>query len=137
MLAQIITQDLHADSQLAKQRHLPLLIIFSQDYCSFCEKLKDEIIQPMLISGDYEDKVIIRELLIDSSQDIVDFHGDRINPGDIFSRYQLYVTPSLLLLDSNGNELAERQIGINTIDYYGYYLDEAIKTALIKLRNTQ
>ena len=88
----------------------------------------------MLISGDYTDRVLIRELMIDDNQDIVDFSGKSIDPREVFSRYSLYVTPSLLLLDGHGIELAERQIGINTVDYYGYYLDQAIDQALKKIR---
>lgn len=128
------TTSLQDDAQLAQQKQVPLLIIFSQEYCGFCEKLKEEIIHPMLISDDYTNKVVIRELRIDG-QNINDFNGRMIGPGDIFTRYMLHVTPSLLLLDKNGDELAERQIGINTIDYYGYFLDKAIEHALQKLRS--
>ena len=88
----------------------------------------------MLISGDYTDRVLIRELRIDADQDIIDFNGEKTNPGKIFTRYSLYVTPSVLLLDRQGSELGERQIGINTVDYYAYYLDQAIDQALNKLR---
>ena len=110
------------------------MIMFSQEDCPFCVKLTEEIINPMLISGDYTDRVLIRELMIDASQDIIDFTGDPIDAREIFSRYLLFVTPSVLLLDGSGEELAERQIGINTVDYYGYYLDEAIDQALTTIR---
>jgi thioredoxin-related protein len=130
------TTNLKADAELAAQAAIPLLVMFSQQDCTFCIKLTEEILQPMLISGDYTDRVLIRELMIDDGSDIVDFSGNHIEPREIFSRYLLFVTPSLLLFDWHGKELAERQIGINTVDYYGYYLDEAIDMALKKLRRT-
>jgi thioredoxin-related protein len=130
----IKTTDLQQDGQLSKQQGLPLMIMFSQEYCSFCIELTEEIINPMLISGDYTNQVIIREFMIDSGKDITDFNGERVDAREIFNRYSLYVTPSVLFVDSNGNELAERQIGINTVDYYAYYLDESIEQALGKLR---
>lgn len=128
------TTNLQQDGQLALQKSLPLMIMFSQEHCSFCIKLTEEIINPILISGDYTDRVIIRELMIDSGEDIIDFDGNRVDPYEIFTRYLLYVTPSVLIMSGHGDELAERQVGINTVDYYGYYLDEAIKQALDKIR---
>ena len=126
----IKTANLQADGKLAESRSVPLLIMFSQAYCAFCQKLTEEILEPMLISGDYTDRVLIRELRIDDNQDIIDFTGEIIDPRGVFSRYLLFVTPSILLLDSQGKELAERQIGINTVEFYGYYLDQAIDQAL-------
>lgn len=129
------TTDLQQDGLLAQQKKLPLMIVFSQEDCSFCIQLTEEIINPILISGDYRDRVIIRELMIDSGEDIIDFDGSPVHPREIFTRYLLYVTPSVLIMNGHGEELAERQVGINTVDYYGYYLDEAIKQALGRLRN--
>jgi len=131
----IKTTNLLADSKLAKNHSIPLLVMFSQAECPFCLKLTEEILEPMLISGDYTDRVLIRELMIDDHRDIIDFSGNPVDPRDVFSRYLLYVTPSILLLNSQGDELAERQIGINTVEYYGYYLDQAIDQALGKVRN--
>jgi thioredoxin-related protein len=98
------TTDLQQDGLLVSQRNIPLMIMFSQEDCAFCLKLTEEIINPMLI------------------------------PRELFGRYRLFVTPSVLIFDSNGQELAERQIGINTVDYYGYYLDQAIDQALDEIR---
>jgi len=109
--------------------------MFSQEECPFCLKLTEEILEPMLISGDYTDRVLIRELMIDGNDELVDFSGESIDPRAVFSRYLLYVTPTILLLDSKGDEVAERQVGINTVEYYGYYLDEAIRQALEKIRH--
>lgn len=131
----IKTTNLQNDGELAKSRSIPLLIMFSQADCPFCHTLTEEILEPMLISGDYTDRVLIRELMIDDSRDLIDFSGKSIAPRAVFTRYLLYVTPSILLLDNQGNELAERQIGINTVDYYGYYLDRAIDHALSKVRS--
>ena len=130
----IKTTNLQADSALARGRAIPLMLMFSQAYCSFCRKLTEEVLEPMLISGDYTGSVLIRELMIDANQDIIDFSGKRVAPDAVFSRYQLRVTPSVLLLDDKGTELAERQVGINTTEFYGYYLDLAIQQALRKTR---
>ena len=128
------TSDLRADAELAYSRQVPLLVMFSQADCPFCMTLIEEILEPMLISGDYNDRVIIREFMIDGEKDIIDFSGKPVEPREVFTRYLMFVTPTILLFDSEGNEIGERQIGINTVDYYGYYLDEAIDAALRTIR---
>ena len=128
------TTDLQQDGRLAAYSKVPLMVLFSQEGCAFCELLKEEIINPMLISGDYTNQVLIREFMIDDEEPAVGFDGKPIGPMDIFQNYGLFVTPSVLILDGRGSELAERQIGINTVDYYAYYLDEAIDKALAKIR---
>ena len=136
MQHQIInTTNLQLDATTAKQLQIPLMLVFSQTECPFCITLREEILQPMLISRDYDNRVLIREIMIDYTTDITDFSGEATTAREVFNRYHLFVTPSILLLNSQGEELAERQIGINTVDYYGYYLDQAIEQALTKLRH--
>jgi len=127
------TTNLYRDSRLAAKQNIPLLLIFSQEGCGFCERLKEEVIEPMLISGEYARRALIREFMIDDGGMAIDFDGKPVDPMSVFQRYKLFVTPSVLVLGSGGRELAERLIGINTVDYYGYYLDEAIDLALSRL----
>ena len=49
-------------------------------------------------------------------------------------RYNATITPTLLFLDYQGNEIQERMTGVNTVEMYGYYLDESIDEALEKLK---
>ena len=75
-----------------------------------------------------------KDQIIKPGMNIIDFTGKPVNPRTLFGRYKLFVTPSVLIVDGTGQELAERQIGINTVDYYGYYLDQAIDQALQAIR---
>ena len=111
------------------------MMMVSQAYCGFCEKLKEEILEPMMISGDYTDKVIITELLMDSYSNITGFDGKKIHPSDIATGYKVWVTPTLLFLDADGNEVHPRMLGVNTIEMYGYYIDESIDGALASIRD--
>ena len=120
---------------LANQKNLPILLIVSQHHCPFCVRLKEEIIYPMQVSGDYDDKVVITEILLDSPDNIVDFKGKSVKPSVIADSYKVWVTPTLLFLDHTGREIHKRILGVNTIEMYGYYLDESLSTALRALRN--
>ena len=60
--------DLQKDAELARTQQSPILLMVSAHYCSYCDLLKEKIIQPMIASGDYENRVLIRELLIDDEE---------------------------------------------------------------------
>jgi hypothetical protein len=68
-------------------------------------------------------------LRIDSALPLRDFDGQSVAPDALASRYRTRLTPTVLFLDDRGRELTERIIGINTVDFYGYYLDAAIDAA--------
>lgn len=130
-------KDLHQLGQLAHRRQLPVLIMFSQAGCSFCERLADDFLKPMLISGDYEERVLIRIFRIDRYGKMRDFDGIERDIYDITSRYRVSVTPTLVFLDGNGKQLAQRMVGLTTPDFFGGYLDEAIDTAYQSLHPPQ
>lgn len=129
------SRDLSILAESAKREGLPILLIVSQHYCPFCVRLKEEIILPMQISGDYNNKVFMAEIMLDSNQKILDFKADMVRPGDIADSYKVWVTPTLLFLDHTGREVHKRMLGVNTIEMYGYFLDESLAAALQAVRN--
>jgi hypothetical protein len=130
----VLERDLQALGSLARKRQLPIMLIVSASDCSFCERLKQTIIEPMNRSGRYVDTVLIREWMIDASRPVRDFNGDTVTGQAVAMRYQASVTPTVLLLSPDGEELAKRLVGINNVDFYGWYLDQAIETARDELR---
>lgn len=126
--------DLQADATQAESQQLPVLIMFSASYCSYCSIVKDEFLKPMLLSGEYTDKVIIRVLEIDSGDDINDINGVKVDPEDFAERYNVSLTPTLVFINPRGQELTQRMIGVTTVDFYGGYLDDAIDRSLLQLR---
>jgi len=128
------TYDLHRDGELSRERHLPVLLLFSADYCGFCARLTEEFLQPMRISGEYDDKVLIREVKIDSHRSMRDFQNRTVSPENLAYRYNISVTPTVLLVDAHGRELTQRMVGLGTLEFYGLYLDDAIEQAQMRLR---
>ncbi len=129
-----IARDLAADAVLARRANVPILLVFSQDHCPFCKTLKREIIRPMILSGEYLDRVIFRELFIDEGEMVQDFWGGLLEAAEVGKRYNIWVTPTLLFLDPDGKELTKRILGVNTLEMYGYYVDKALDEALTNLR---
>ena len=125
--------DLQKDGLLAQEKGIPVLLEFSMEGCPFCLEVEEEVLRPMLGSGEYENKVIVRNVKIDDDLEITDFNGETISYEDLASRYNIYVVPTLILVHGNGKEMGLEMVGVTTIDYYGTYLDQAIEKALNKV----
>ena len=132
-----VALDLQQDGRLARDRGLPILLNFSAIECSYCDMLEEEFLEPMILGGEYRDRIIIRKLILDNGSRVRDFKGRKLDATDLSDRYRIYVTPTILFVDANGRELAERMIGINTPELYGGYLDACIGTALTGVRNPE
>jgi thioredoxin-related protein len=128
---QLLT-DLKKQVDISQQNKLPLLLFFSMEDCPYCERVRENIIVPMIISGDYKNKVIIREINIDDPEKVLvsGFHGMEKNKNTVVEYYNIDFVPALLLVGATGKELVKRMVGITTDDYYGYKLDQKIDSAL-------
>ena len=118
----------------AEERNLPIMLLFVDSDCDNCAAITKEIIEPMLISGDYKDKVIIQIVNLDEDK-IISFNGNESNADRIANRYNLELTPTVSFVDEKGIEFVEPISGMSNLDYYGSLLDESIDKALRKLRD--
>ncbi len=116
-------------SRVSKESLRPILLLFSQAFCDSCHRIKEEILNPMLLNQDDMRRVIMREMLIDEGQTFIDFDGSKRETRELFVDYDMVVTPTLILLDYSGKQLGEMLVGLNTVELYGWYLDEAIEYA--------
>ena len=127
-------KDLRDTAKLAQSRNLPILIMFGTDECPYCRMLKEDFLIPMLISGDYTDKIIIREAHISYGADIIDFSGKKISIGEFSARYGVTLFPTMVFIDSTGLVLVKKIIGITTPSLFGGTLDDSIDKALLLIK---
>jgi len=125
------TEDLRKVAKLSKNRALPIMMVFSSSHCGYCEILENEFLRPMLLSGEYQNKIIIRKIVLDEVGALRDFQGKLIGSADLESRYNISITPTIIFFDHQGKELAKRMIGVGTIDFFGGYLDNAIDKSVL------
>ena len=118
--------DLQTLSVEMKEKKLGLVVMFHAEDCEYCARLEAEQLQPMLRSGNYDDKVLIRKVLIDGADDIVNFNGQTVSAEQLATLYEASLTPTLVFLNAKGEEMVERILGYNTPDFFGFYLDKAI-----------
>ena len=64
----ILERDLAADARLASKQKIPLLVLFSEAGCPWCERARQEFLLPMQRNPEYKAKVIMREVEIGSGR---------------------------------------------------------------------
>lgn len=124
------------DAEAADRINGAVLVAFVGEYCGYCEIALNEFLSPMNGNADYQEKVVMRRVIVSAGDDLIDFDGNRISSDDFASRYGNRMVPTVILLDGRGRVLAKPVVGLTTVDYYGYYLDQAIDTAVGKIRKT-
>lgn len=132
-----LATDLQTEGRQAEQACVPLLLKFSAEECGYCDLLEEEILNPTLLNRDYDRRVLMRKLLIDRFKTLRDFDGSPVRAAELADRYKVYVTPTLLFVDSQGRELTERMVGVTTLEFYGGYLDQALEASRSKLHELQ
>ncbi len=127
--------DLKSTSRGDSNVRQPLLLVFTADDCPYCEQLAEEILLPMMRSGEYDQRVEICALNLDGGL-IRDFSGRRIEPWEFAQRYNISVTPTMVLLNSRGELLHKPLVGVRTLDYYEDRIAEAIDRANQRMSST-
>mgnify|MGYP000597364203 CR=1 FL=1 len=130
----INTADFRVDSRLAIKNQAPILILFAMEDCAYCHFVEEEHLKPMLRNpADYGDKVIIRRVMTDDFDTLIDFDGKEISNMDFSARYGAYYSPTVVFLDHNGKRLS-LILGVRNTDFYGGDLDNSIELSLQKIR---
>ena len=108
---------------------LPMLILFSTKDCFYCERLKTEVLSPLVERGELGNFVGYRELNISRGGKIRDFDGEKIRTRAFVKRYGIYATPTLLLVDDRGNPIGTPIVGYNNSGEYLPNLRKLIEAA--------
>ena len=129
-----VTTNMATIASIASRQDLPILLVFSAKHCSYCELLEEEILKPMILSGDYRDRVLIYKVMLDGGNQIINFQGKPTTADELAIQYGVFVTPTMLFLDNQGKELSERLLGINTVEMFGGLVDKGIFESRQKLQ---
>lgn len=127
-------KDLEQDAKTAEQQGLMLIVLVTLPDCSVCEYVRTHHIEPMLRAGILNETAIVRELSLTGSS-FKDFNGEFIEPERFANRYKSNFSPSVLFLSARAEQLHEPVIGMESADFYGFYLDKAIKKSTLMITN--
>ncbi len=124
-----LAENLYNDAAEANNSKIPIVVLVTATYCEYCEVIKEEVFQFMT----EDERFILRELVVDGGWDLRDFNGEENSPYKVARRYRASLTPTVLFLGPDGEQLADPLIGVLTLDYYSAYLDINVGKATQKL----
>ena len=108
---------------------LPVLLLFTAEDCDYCDALRSFYLEPMIRSGKYASSILFRQLYIEDYRYLRDKNGQLMGGDQVALKYDVDVTPTILFLDADGNELAERIVGLSGADYFDKLLNTHISLA--------
>lgn len=129
--------DLEVVALQSNRNKIPIMIMYAAETCEYCERLEQDLLAPMHISGQYNNRVIIRKVMIDSIQSIKDFSGKSVDAEDFAFKRGVQVTPTLQFVDADGNQLAPEMVGYNTPELYASYIENAIESSARAIKHKQ
>lgn len=113
-------------ARTAAARGEPLVLLISLPGCPFCERVR----RSYLIPAAQETGAQVWQLNItDGQTPLTAFDGRSTTARAQAHAWQSTFTPTVLFLGPQGQELAERLVGIASPDFYGAYLDDRLATA--------
>lgn len=127
-------KNLQADAKLAREHHVPILLMFAQHGCSWCRFVEEDQLKPMLRNEDYRRQVIIRLVMIDDVSNITDVDGSLTTAATLAIRYHAPLTPTVVFIDGNGELVAPQIVGVKNTEFYGGDLDEGLAIATQHIR---
>ena len=113
----------------AEQLSRPVVILVTSPDCGYCKGLRQEALRAGAIGTLLRTQAVTRELRRDTGGKMTDFDGERVRARVFFSRYDIFATPTLLILDPNGKRLAPALVGYNGAEPYAGLLGERLKQA--------
>ena len=129
-----LVDDLTVIASQSDKEKLPILLMFFAEDCEYCERLEQDIINPMLLHGDFNNRVIVRKVLIDKVDTLTNFAGELTDSDEFANQRGIQVTPTLQFVNSQGNELVPQVVGYQGPDFFSAYLDDALGGSLQKIR---
>jgi thioredoxin-related protein len=122
---------LRSAAQAAAARGEPLVVMTTLPGCPYCDLVRNHYLLPMRRQG----KVQAVQLDIrDRTSRLQGFQGNSTTPAEQVSDWKARFAPTVLFLGSEGQELAERLVGVAVPDFYGEYLEARLEQARARLR---
>jgi thioredoxin-related protein len=111
----------------------PVIVFFSATYCAYCTAVKSEFFRHLETDPRYASRIVVREVVIDSRHVLEDFQGRQVTHGAFASANGVSLVPTVRFFDGGGRQLAKQMVGVTSMDYYGWYLDQRIRNSLERL----
>ena len=113
-------------AQAAKAQGQPLVLLISLPGCVYCEMVRRSYLMPLWADAGLQAWQLD---VTNRSASLLGFDGKPTTAAAQTKAWKATFTPTVLFLGSQGQELAERLVGIAVPDFYGAYLEQRLATA--------
>lgn len=129
-------QDLQTLAQKAEAKNLPIMITVGAEWCDFCYVLKKNVLDPMMLGGDYEGKKLyMRYLSLEDDTPIPGIAGEKMVKREWAEKHKADLTPTVIFIDSYGREVADKIVGISALELYMGLIHQRLNQAYKNLGN--
>ena len=113
-------------AQTATAKKEPLVLLISLPGCPYCELVRRNYLLPAQRDAGLQAWQLN---ITDRSTPLIGFDGKATTAAEQIAVWKAGFTPTVLFLGASGQDLAERLVGLASLDFYGAYLDERLATA--------
>ena len=124
-------------AEQARTQKLPVAIVFVANHCGYCERLQETFLAPLQEDGKLQNRALIHAIDTKAGGKVNDFDGERVRAAYFVRRYEVFATPTIVIVDHQGEPLVEPLVGFNGAEQYGDLFDAALADALALLRAPQ
>ncbi len=110
----------------ARAQGQPMVLLISLPGCVYCEMVRRSYLMPLLPDAGLQAWQLD---ITNRSALLIGFDGKPTTAALQSKAWKATFTPTVLFLGSQGQELAERLVGIAVPDFYGAYLEQRLVTA--------
>jgi len=121
----------------ARERAQPVAMLVTGPDCGYCVRLHQEFLDAPATRGTLERATVLHEISRDEGGKVIDFDGERVRSRLFLARYEIFATPTLLLLSPEGELLASPIVGFNGPQAYGDLVAKRLKGAQHNLASGQ
>ncbi|MFN2381993.1 MAG: thioredoxin family protein [Guyparkeria sp.] len=122
-------ENVQSDLAYMQEQQIPMLMFFHATYCSYCRTVDDEFLQTMASDPDYEGRLIIRRVEIDSDLPEIEWQGTSHTPVE-FARLQgVQLVPEVIYFAPDGKQVVDELKGVTVPDFYPQYLEQRLRAA--------
>jgi hypothetical protein len=121
---------LRGAAQAAAARGEPLVVMTTLVGCPYCDLVRNHYLLPMRKAGQVQ---AVQIDIRDRTGNLQGFNGETTTPANQARDWKARFAPTVLFLGPDGQELAERLVGVAVPDFYGHYLDTRLAEARRKL----
>ncbi len=125
-----IIKDWQQIATQSRDNKWPIVVMIDQEDCPFCRRVEGEFFAAIFASGEFRDRALFGKMSINAGDSVLDQDGRPVLVESFLSDLNTNFTPTILFLDADKTELTEKMVGLSTPDFYGFYLERAIKKSI-------